>query len=35
MKRFWLSLVIAVTAAFIMLWQNGAFAEKPKRPGRL
>lgn len=34
MKRFWLSLVIAVTAAFIMLWQNGAFAEKPKPAGQ-
>ena len=35
MKRFWLSLVIAVTAGFIMLWQNGAFAEKPKPAGQV
>ncbi len=33
MKRFWLSLVIAASAAIIMLWQNGAFAQKPKPAG--
>ena len=30
MKRYWLSLVIALTATVFMMWQNGAFAEKPK-----
>ncbi|MDH4163913.1 MAG: sulfite exporter TauE/SafE family protein [Nitrospirota bacterium] len=29
MKRSWLSLAVAMTAAFVILWQNGAFAEKP------
>lgn len=30
MKRYWLSVLIALTATVFMLWQNGAFAEKPK-----
>jgi hypothetical protein len=30
MKRTWLGLLVAVIAMFIMLVQNGAFAEKPK-----
>ena len=30
MKRFWIALVIAVSATLFMVYQNGAFAEKPK-----
>jgi uncharacterized protein len=30
MKRTWLGMVVALIAMFIMLVQNGAFAEKPK-----
>ncbi len=30
MKRFWVSLVIALTATVFMFYQSGAFAEKPK-----
>jgi len=30
MKRFWASLVIALTATLFMFYQGGAFAEKPK-----
>lgn len=29
MKRFWMSLMIAVCATVFMLYQNGAFAQKP------
>lgn len=32
MKRFWLSMVIALTATLFMFYQNGAFAEKAKAP---
>jgi len=32
MKRFWLTVVIALSATFFMLYQNCAFAEKPKGP---
>ena len=30
MKRFWLSIIIALTATVFMMYQNGAFAEKTK-----
>lgn len=30
MKKFWISLVIAVVATCFMLYQDGAFAQKPK-----
>lgn len=30
MKRFWVSMVIALSATLFMMYQNGAFAEKPK-----
>ncbi len=30
MKRVWISLVIALSATIFMMWQGGAFAEKPK-----
>ncbi len=30
MKRFWVSMIIALSATLFMLYQNGAFAEKPK-----
>ncbi len=30
MKRYWLSIAIAISATVFMLYQNGAFAEKPK-----
>ena len=30
MKRFWVSLVVALSATVFMLYQSGAFAEKPK-----
>lgn len=32
MKRIWVSLVIALSAAVFMMWQGGAFAEKAKEP---
>ena len=30
MKKYWFSLVVALCATVFMLYQNGAFAEKPK-----
>ncbi len=30
MKRFWVSMLIALSATVFMFYQNGAFAEKPK-----
>lgn len=30
MKRFWVSLIVAVAATSFMLYQDGAFAQKPK-----
>lgn len=30
MKRYWLTLIIALSATVFMMYQNGAFAEKPK-----
>lgn len=32
MKRYWLTLIIALSATLFMMYQNGAFAEKPKEP---
>ncbi|MDA8101276.1 MAG: sulfite exporter TauE/SafE family protein [Nitrospiraceae bacterium] len=34
MKRTWLALVVAFSAALVMLIQDGAFAEKPKQDGK-
>ena len=30
MKRFWASMIIALSATVFMFYQSGAFAEKPK-----
>ncbi|HTF99871.1 MAG TPA: sulfite exporter TauE/SafE family protein [Nitrospirota bacterium] len=35
MKRTWLGMLVALIATFIMLVQNGAFAEKPKEAAKV
>ncbi len=35
MKRYWLTLIIALSATIFMMYQNGAFAEKSKETGAL
>ncbi len=32
MKRYWLAVIIALSATVFMMYQNGAFAAKPKEP---